>query len=93
MTMATDEAVACWAALVAFVEDVHAPQDQLTEAQWQAAERLQAAIAFPEPSIEDKVLNVALLVMLGKVDAPDLPEDEWAVAERMLTEYTALVKA
>lgn len=39
-----DEIVAVWAALCAMVEDVHAPQDNLTEAQWAAAERLHARL-------------------------------------------------
>jgi hypothetical protein len=36
----TAELIAVWAALYAMVEDVHAPQDNLTEAQWAAADRL-----------------------------------------------------
>lgn len=90
--MATDEAVASWAALVAYVEDVHAPQDNLTERQWQAAERL-FQYAHPNPSVEDDILANALGTMLGHFDAPDMPEDRWRVAERMLGEYTALVEA
>lgn len=38
--MSEDEKVALWAALVAMLDDVHQPQDNLTEAQWAAAELL-----------------------------------------------------
>lgn len=35
-----DEQYAGFAALCAMIDDVHAVQDQMTKAQWQAAERL-----------------------------------------------------
>lgn len=90
--MATDEAVACWAALVAFVEDVHQPQYQLTETQWAAAERLVDSYAGPS-CLEDKILFDALAVMVHDLPVLKYSDEDWAVAERMLTEYTALVEA
>jgi hypothetical protein len=89
----SDELLACWAAMVAFVEDVHAPQDQLSEAQWKAAERVLAAIPELAPTIEDHILAIALGVMLGEIDAPDLADDDWTVADRMLADYTQKVEA
>lgn len=91
--MSTDEAIACWAALVAYVQDIHQPQDNLTEAQWKAAERLVNALPTMTGSVEDDILGNALWTMLGEIDPPDMPEDRWTVAERMLTEYTARVEA
>lgn len=87
----SDELTACWAALVAFVQDIHAPQDQLTEAQWKAAERLADAIPYHQRTPEDHVLSVALLTMLGEIDAPDLSEQQWTIADRMLAEYAQKV--
>jgi hypothetical protein len=86
------EVRACWAALVAYVEDVHAPQDQLSEKEWKAAEVLVRAIPDPAATVEDEILANALLTMLGEIDAPDMPEDRWLIADRMLAEYTALVE-
>lgn len=42
--MDEDERHACWAALVAMVDDVHSPQDNLSEVQWAAAERALVAL-------------------------------------------------
>lgn len=88
----SDELTACWAAFVAFVQDVHAPQDQLTERQWQAADRLAAAIPYPAATDEDRILALALAVMRGELDAPGLSDADWATAERMLTEYAGHVE-
>lgn len=90
--MASDEITACWAALVAFVEDVHAPQDQLTEAQWKAAQLLVDAYQGPT-RLEDKILFDALATMVEDLPVLKYSDEDWAVAERMLTEYTALVEA
>ncbi len=92
--MATDELVACWAALVAYVDDVHAPQDQLTESQWKAADRLTSVLNHRGPDLqgEDYILFCALGSMLGLFDPPDLPDDDWATAERMRDEYAAKVE-
>lgn len=44
LTLTKDELVAVWAALVALVEDIHAPQDQLSEQEWSSAEDLLARV-------------------------------------------------
>lgn len=87
-----DETVACWAAMVAFVEDVHAPQYNLNEQQWQAAERVAGAIPDPPPSAEDRMLATALAVMTDEIDTPDLPDEDWAVADRLLADLTAALE-
>lgn len=38
--LGSDEVEVLWAALIAMVDDVHAPQDQLTDEHWIVAERL-----------------------------------------------------
>ncbi len=88
-----DEQVACWAALVAYVQDVHAPWDNLTEAQWVAADRLTNALNQEGAALdgEQYILFCALASSLGLIDSPDLDEDGWATAERMLAEYAAKV--
>jgi hypothetical protein len=91
-TLTRDETVACWAAMVALVEDVHAPQDQLTEVQWQAAEQVAAAIPWPAANAADRVLAIALMVMAGDIDPPDMPDEDWAAAERLLARLTAAVE-
>jgi hypothetical protein len=92
--MASDELVACWAALVAFDDDVHAPQDNLTADQWRAAEQLVSELNdCPSLTGKEEVMFAALGSMLGKFDPPDLSEDRWALAEQMLAEYTAKVEA
>ncbi len=87
----SDELIACWAALVAFVEDVHQPQYQLTEAQWKAAERLVNTYQGPA-RLEEKILYDALAVMVHDIPLLRYSDEEWAVADRMLTEYTAKVE-
>lgn len=91
---ATDEAVTCWAALVAYVDDVHAPQDNLTEAQWKVADQFTNVLNHRGEALqgEDYILFAALGTMLGLFDPPDLDEADWATAERMRDEYTALVE-
>jgi len=89
----TDEQHALWAAFVALIEDVHAPQDQLTEVQWQAAERLSAAIPHLPPDDEQRITSLALLLMLGEIDAPDLSAADWDRAEQLLDQHTRAVEA
>ncbi len=91
--MVSDELVACWAALVAYVEDVHAPWDNLTKGQWDAADRLIKVLNRAEQSVEDYILFAALASSIGLVDPPDLSSEDWATAARMLVEYTAKVEA
>lgn len=91
--MTDDQTAAIWAALVAFVEDVHAPQDQLTAEQWTAAEQAYNDIPDLNRSPEDHVIGIALAVMLGRLDPPDLSERDWRVAERLLVEFTARAEA
>ena len=88
-TRSIDELKACWAALAAFVQNIHQSQYQLTTKQWQAAERIADAIPYPAPTAEDRILAIALAVMFDEIDAGDLSESEWETAERMLAEYTA----
>lgn len=40
ITLSQDEEVAVFAALCAMVEDVHAPQDQMSDDQWKSARDL-----------------------------------------------------
>lgn len=89
----SDELIACWAALVALVDDIHAPQDNLTEAQWQAAERILDAFPPDPATVEDHMLQQALMVMVHDLDIIDYSVEQWAVAERMREEYTAKVEA
>lgn len=93
--MASDELVACWAALVAYVDDIHAPQDNLTTEQWAAAERLTNVLNSRSGELvgQDAVLFAALGSMLGQFDPPDLDEGQWALAEQMLAEYTTKAEA
>lgn len=89
----SDELAACWAALVAFVEDVHAPQDQLTEAQWRAAEQEFGELGdLIQLGDRDQVMFNALGTMLDAFDVPDMEPAAWALAEQMLAEYTAKVE-
>lgn len=88
-----DELQACWAALVSFVEDVHQPQDQLTAAQWRAAEQEFGELGdLIQLGDRDQVMFNALGTMFDAFDAPDMDAETWTVAERMLAEYTAKVE-
>ncbi len=92
--MATDELVACWAALVALVDDIHAPQDNLTEAQWQSVDPIFTYLNHrSDLDGDDYLLFVALAVMFGNVDPPDFDDAQWARLEQMRDEYTAKVEA
>ncbi|MFF0822457.1 hypothetical protein ACFYUR_19010 [Micromonospora haikouensis] len=74
----TPWAVAEYAALIAYIHDIHAPQDNLTEKQWQAAQQWLATYTGPT-SIEEKVTFDAVAVMVH--DLPVLgwtPEEETA---------------
>lgn len=79
----TPLAAAEYAALIAYIHDIHAPQYNLTEPQWQAAE--QAVTDYQGPaSIDEKVVFDALAVMVH--DLPLLvwtPEEE-AAALRLI---------
>lgn len=92
VALVAEAVVACWAALVAFVRDVHQPQYNLTEQQWTSAQRVKDSIPYPAPTTEDEILAVALCVMFDEVDPPDLDQDKWQAAERLLAGYTELVK-
>ncbi len=83
---------AVWAALVAFVEDVHQPQYNLTEAHWDAVEQHIAAIPNTARSQEEHIVAIALAVMLDELDPPDLPEEEWQIAQALLDHYTRAVE-
>lgn len=90
----SDELIACWAALVAYVDDIHQPQYNLTKPQWTAAQRLLGALnVSADLAGEDLVLFNALATMLDELDAPDMDDEAWQLAERMRTEYTAKVEA
>lgn len=89
--MTPDETSACWAALVALVDDVHAPQDQLTLEQWSAAETLCAQLDRQATLEGDgRILFVALAVMLDLIDCPDMPEPWWTNAEQLRDRYDQL---
>lgn len=92
--MSDDTVRACWAALVAYVEDVHSPQDQLTEAQWRAAEQEFGELGdLTQLGDRDQVMFNALGTMLEAFDAPDMNAEVWVCAEQLLVEYTAKVEA
>lgn len=93
MILSADGQHACWAALVALVEDIHAPQYNLTEAQWNAAAQIFQAIPQPTSSLEDRILFIALAIMHDMMDAPPMSETEWNFASKMLIEYTAYIEA
>ncbi len=82
-----DDAHTIWAALVAMIQDVHAPQYTLTDAQWQAAERMVDNYAGPA-SAEEKIVFDALVMMVH--DLPILAYDdvEQATANALLDFYT-----
>lgn len=90
--LTSNEAHAVWAALVALVLDVHAPQYNLGEAHWNAAEALFNRLPRSGGTVEDRIVMIALAVMQDLIDAPDASESDWLVAERMLAEYTNYVE-
>lgn len=90
--LTSDEAHAVWAALVALVLDVHAPQYNLGEAHWSAAEVLFNRLPQPGVTVEDRIVVMALAVMQDLIDAPNISSSDWLVAERMLAEYTSYVE-
>lgn len=91
--MATNEAVACCAALQALIDDATVDEDALNPAQWQAAERLHAATQQTWwNSEEDRVLLLALGHLLGDTGlTPRRSEHE--LAERMLATYRKSMEA
>lgn len=68
-------AAAEYAALIAYIHNIHAPQDNLTEQQWQAAEQWLDAYRGPA-SIDEKVIFDAVAVMVH-----DLPLLIWTAEE------------
>lgn len=78
--------VAEYAALVAFIHDIHAPQYNLTPEQWQAAE--QAVEDYTGPaSIEEKVSYDALAVMVHDLPVMGWTPEEEAAALRLIAEH------
>lgn len=83
------ELLARWAALVAYVEDVHQPQDNLDEESWAAAERTLSAMSERHHLVgDDRILFNALGSMLDQFDPPDMDEAGWVAAETLLAAYT-----
>ncbi|WP_433730831.1 hypothetical protein ACQP2Y_21125 [Actinoplanes sp. CA-051413] len=93
-SMPYDELHTRWAALAAYVSDIHQPQYNLGADCWKLAERAFWPMNDREQlSTEDRILFNALGAMLEQFDYQDMSDDDWAVAERMLAEYTAAVDA
>lgn len=53
LSLNKDELRAVWAALVAMVQDIHAPQDLLSEDEWQAGEDLLARVTSMMEGVTD----------------------------------------
>lgn len=88
-----DEITACWAALIALVQDVHQPQYMLTGQQWAAAERVLASLPEKSCNVEEQILTAALTIMIHDLDVPPYTDTEWAAAQHHLNHYTQLVEA
>ncbi|MFG1846821.1 hypothetical protein [Micromonospora carbonacea] len=79
-------AIAEYAALIAFTYDIHAPQYNLTDQQWQAAEQWLNDYKGPA-SIEEKVTFDAVATMVHDLPVLGWTADEEAVALRMIAAH------
>ncbi len=94
MNVLNDPDTARYAALIALLTGIHAPQYGLTGAQWDAAEaEFDRLNDTSTTSPEDEVLLLAFGVMLDQTDRPDLSSHQLAVAEKMLARFTIRIDA